>query len=634
MDKKNLKYLTPFKCCIIQNFPFIEEDFDAITNYQLLCKVVEYLNNTITAVNKDTEQVSKLTDAFNNLKDYVDNYFTDLNIQNEINKKLDEMAADGTLAKIINEEIFNDLNNKIDKINNEVMKFPNFFVAPFFSGFGTTNQRLLRIYVSLDGVHFNATNITATNLYDVYAGDLNLQYDKFDKKFIMAMTSDDENHDCIIFTSKNFKNWEKHYIDLGYLKPHNDLARWAPALLVDDDGTLYMSISVEYKREDTHKFLKQVLFKCTNKENLTFNKIGDIILNDKSATSNYIDGDWAKRNGVYYFIVKHENSKAIELYSTNTIEQLNSYALLNESVGMENVKLESPTICFTDTTCNIYTENYIYYQGMNLQQCKLRDFPTISNNMMLLETLIDNDNNQETNEKYNAKHGNVLFITDENAKQQILNNCDIAFNSYNAIQKKNRNIYLKGFLDTVENANKIVIYPEIGWNIADIKNVDIEILNPYNQRFALFYCGTNKGRINITKINNKNVSIVHNISDSETNNFLIFDIERGEFLNKQHYLQMLDITTGLSPNANIDIFYGYQRGSCVTLQFTIRISSKNTEDQKIATLNSYKPLTNVIFSGFTRQDKYFYGRITEAGDITINTNIEVGTFVCSASYVI
>ena len=84
MDKKNLKYLTPFKCCIIQNFPFIEEDFDAITNYQLLCKVVEYLNNTITAVNKDTEQVSKLTDAFNNLKDYVDSYFTDLNIQNEI----------------------------------------------------------------------------------------------------------------------------------------------------------------------------------------------------------------------------------------------------------------------------------------------------------------------------------------------------------------------------------------------------------------------------------------------------------------------------------------------------------------------------------------------------------------------
>ena len=41
----DVKNLTPFKLCVLQNFPFIEADFDARTNYQLLCKVVEYLNN-------------------------------------------------------------------------------------------------------------------------------------------------------------------------------------------------------------------------------------------------------------------------------------------------------------------------------------------------------------------------------------------------------------------------------------------------------------------------------------------------------------------------------------------------------------------------------------------------------------
>ena len=46
------KYLTPFKWFILENFPFIEEDFDAITNYQLLCKVVEYLNKTIHKTNE------------------------------------------------------------------------------------------------------------------------------------------------------------------------------------------------------------------------------------------------------------------------------------------------------------------------------------------------------------------------------------------------------------------------------------------------------------------------------------------------------------------------------------------------------------------------------------------------------
>lgn len=125
MDKKNLKYLTPFKCCIIQNFPFIEEDFDAITNYQLLCKVVEYLNNTITAVNKDTEQVSKLTDAFNNLKDYVDNYFKNLDVQNEINKKLDEMAKSGELDEIVGKYITKDIQPQIDNINEEIRQIKN-----------------------------------------------------------------------------------------------------------------------------------------------------------------------------------------------------------------------------------------------------------------------------------------------------------------------------------------------------------------------------------------------------------------------------------------------------------------------------------------------------------------------------
>ena len=34
------KRLTPFKRCVLQNFPFIEADFDALTNYGLLCKSI------------------------------------------------------------------------------------------------------------------------------------------------------------------------------------------------------------------------------------------------------------------------------------------------------------------------------------------------------------------------------------------------------------------------------------------------------------------------------------------------------------------------------------------------------------------------------------------------------------------
>lgn len=90
-----------FRRFVLQNFPFIEQDFDALTDYQLICKVVEYLNKVIEVTNETTGQVELLTTAFTQLKDYVDHYFDNLDVQEEINNKLDEMAEDGTLQEII-----------------------------------------------------------------------------------------------------------------------------------------------------------------------------------------------------------------------------------------------------------------------------------------------------------------------------------------------------------------------------------------------------------------------------------------------------------------------------------------------------------------------------------------------------
>lgn len=85
----------------MQNFPFIEQDFDALTDYELMCKIVERLNEVIDAENNDSQQIANLIIAFNDLKSYVDNYFDDLDIQTEINNKLEDMADSGQLAEII-----------------------------------------------------------------------------------------------------------------------------------------------------------------------------------------------------------------------------------------------------------------------------------------------------------------------------------------------------------------------------------------------------------------------------------------------------------------------------------------------------------------------------------------------------
>lgn len=90
-----------FRRCVLQNFPFIEEDFDALTDYELLCKVVEYLNKVIDSQNDVVAKTDGLIAAFAQLKTYVDNYFDNLDVQEEINNKLEEMAEGGQLAGII-----------------------------------------------------------------------------------------------------------------------------------------------------------------------------------------------------------------------------------------------------------------------------------------------------------------------------------------------------------------------------------------------------------------------------------------------------------------------------------------------------------------------------------------------------
>lgn len=136
--KSNFKYknLTPFKWFVLQNFPFIEEDFDALTNWELFCKLGKEINEVIKSQNLVGEQAEKLTDAYNELETYVNNYFDNLDVQAEINVKLDKMASDGTLDKIINEKILNDVKkeiadnktdteDKIEQLNNKLQDKTN-----------------------------------------------------------------------------------------------------------------------------------------------------------------------------------------------------------------------------------------------------------------------------------------------------------------------------------------------------------------------------------------------------------------------------------------------------------------------------------------------------------------------------
>lgn len=98
---------------------------DSLSYYELLCKVVNYLNDVIENVDGLKIDIDKLLATYGELENYVNNYFNNLDAQKEINTKLDSMVSDGTLAEIINEHIFNEINQEVSNLTNEVGTIKN-----------------------------------------------------------------------------------------------------------------------------------------------------------------------------------------------------------------------------------------------------------------------------------------------------------------------------------------------------------------------------------------------------------------------------------------------------------------------------------------------------------------------------
>ena len=93
---------SPFKKLVVTIGELPTSFVESMTYYELLAWFTNYLQNTIIpAVNNNGEAVIELQEKFVELKTFVDTYFDNLDVQEEINNKLDEMAEDGQLTQLI-----------------------------------------------------------------------------------------------------------------------------------------------------------------------------------------------------------------------------------------------------------------------------------------------------------------------------------------------------------------------------------------------------------------------------------------------------------------------------------------------------------------------------------------------------
>lgn len=102
-NRGNYNDLKPFKFWCQKVLPLVYDD--SLSYYELLDKVVDYLNKTMEDVTTLNDDVTAMYGAYEQLQSYVNSYFDNLDVQNEINSKLDQMALDGSLSALIDPQI-------------------------------------------------------------------------------------------------------------------------------------------------------------------------------------------------------------------------------------------------------------------------------------------------------------------------------------------------------------------------------------------------------------------------------------------------------------------------------------------------------------------------------------------------
>ena len=111
----------PFRFWCQKILPAVYDD--SLSYYELLCKVVDYLNKVM-------EDDINVVNLVNELEEFVNNYFNNLDVQEEINNKLDAMAEDGSLLALIEpylqpivDQLHEDYSDFTEEVNTQIEQF-------------------------------------------------------------------------------------------------------------------------------------------------------------------------------------------------------------------------------------------------------------------------------------------------------------------------------------------------------------------------------------------------------------------------------------------------------------------------------------------------------------------------------
>lgn len=115
-----------FRNFCLSNFPFLEKDFDALTDYELICKIFEHFENEIKEIDEKYSDILNLRQEFETFKAEIQTEFSsfedeiNLEVDNKLNanyNRVVQLLSDYQI--LFNNELENlrtDLENQIEQI--------------------------------------------------------------------------------------------------------------------------------------------------------------------------------------------------------------------------------------------------------------------------------------------------------------------------------------------------------------------------------------------------------------------------------------------------------------------------------------------------------------------------------------
>ena len=209
-----------------------------LTQTEAIHRIVEKINLIIQHFNVLENNCNKSIEDFSEKVEY----YLNNGMIDEVDKKLDQFTQDGTFDKLINEKLFNEINDKIEEVKNDLVNFKQMYnenknttdnvIQTLSSEINNNSSRITENSNEISNVGTRVTN-TENEIKSIKNNYSTVQIvtpndGGIVKKFIMEDNKTAKIRKKYIHCEVSAKQWQQAWENLGANTNNNNGSIWVP----------------------------------------------------------------------------------------------------------------------------------------------------------------------------------------------------------------------------------------------------------------------------------------------------------------------------------------------------------------------------------------------------------------------